>query len=208
MDKIITISGLPGSGSTTAAKLLAKKLDCNYFSPGQLFKDIAAGKYKEQHYHAQFKKLCDERSIIIPELSSKNASEGTVDLWNSEFGKSAVLHKTIDDLQIELAKNGNIVLDGKLSLYMIKDAHIKIWLHASKEKRAKRSAERDKIDLEKARNLVEVRERKEREEWKKIYGFDSQEQEKLAHVVLDTSNLNPEEVIKEILSNAKCFLSG
>ena len=47
---VIAISGLPGSGSTTIAKLLAKNLSLEYFSPGQLFKDIASGKYKEKSY--------------------------------------------------------------------------------------------------------------------------------------------------------------
>ena len=38
---IITISGLHGTGKTTAGKLVAKALGLNYYSTGQAFRDLA-----------------------------------------------------------------------------------------------------------------------------------------------------------------------
>ena len=41
---IITISGIAGSGKSTVAKLLAKKLNYNHYSIGEFMRDIAKEK--------------------------------------------------------------------------------------------------------------------------------------------------------------------
>ena len=38
---VITISGEPGAGKSTTAKLLAKKLSCKHYSTGDFMRDMA-----------------------------------------------------------------------------------------------------------------------------------------------------------------------
>ncbi len=203
MELTIAISGLPGSGSTTLSKNLADSLNLDCFSPGQVFKDISTGKIINQHYFDEFNKLCLNENLILPKFEASNDSYGVDLLWRSDFGKSEKLHKIIDDLQAKLAEKKSIVLDGKLSLHMIKTADIKIWLKASDSERIKRTAQRDNISLEDAKDIVLRRGLIEAEEWKKIYGFDYRNQEELADIVLNTSSLSPKEILDKITSYIK-----
>jgi len=171
-DIVIAISGPPGSGSTTIAKKLAEKLNLSYYSPGKAFK----------------------------RYSKKKESEAALEVWE-KYGKDKQFHeKAFDKVQIEKAKEGNIVICGKLSIFMLKDlADYKIWIYAPLKVRAKRTAERDKISFEQALDEVERREKIERDTWEKIYGFDYFDQKDQADIAIDNSNLNLEQTVNKIL---------
>lgn len=195
---VIAISGQPGAGSTTTARLLAERMHLNYFSPGRVFKDIGRGTLSSQFYYEEFKAGCDRAGLTIPSLLASDDTQGTLNLWNTPFGKDARLHKVIDDLQKSIARKGNVVLDGKLSLYMIREAHKKIWLKASRTKRAQRVYERDGLPLKEAEKMLHERETVERAEWKSMYGVDYWTQEAMAHKVIDTTDKSPSQVALEI----------
>lgn len=201
MSLTIAISGMPGAGSSSVGKSLAKELNLQFFSIGRLFKDIGLGIVKTKSYYPLFKKLCDSANLEIPSFSSGNDSEAVKDLWASDFGKSERLHKIIDRLQQELANRGNIVIDGKLALRMIPKADVKIWIKAGIEERAERAAKRDGITKEEAKEIIIGREKKERAEWKKIYGVDYFEQESDADFVIDSSNASVEDIKDEIIEH-------
>ncbi|MEK6896322.1 MAG: cytidylate kinase family protein [Nanoarchaeota archaeon] len=198
---VIAISGLPGSGSTTTARLLAKKLNLEYLSPGRIFKDLGRGIAKDQPYYPVFAELCASRNIAIPNYTASNDSQATVNLWETSFGKNPVTHEIIDEVQRRHAQKGNVVIDGKLSLHMLPQARPKIWLTGDLDTRVQRVAQRDSISPEAARELLTKRESQEAENWKKMYGFDYREQKKDATLVIDTSNLSPEQVADKIFSS-------
>ncbi|MCX8179670.1 MAG: cytidylate kinase family protein [Candidatus Aenigmarchaeota archaeon] len=171
---MIAISGLPGAGTSTIAKLLAKKLGLKYFSPGDYFKSFS---------------------------EKTSQTEKAIDVFQSGKGKSKKFHEKIDEMQLKLAKQGNIVLCGKLSIYMLKDiADYKIWVECSLEERAKRTANRDGISLEEALEALRKREEMEVEEWKKDYGFDYRKQKEMADFVIDNTFLNESETLEKILN--------
>lgn len=199
MSYTIVISSIPGSGATTIAKLLAEKLSLNFFTAGQLFKDIAKGTYKEQYYCSEFKKILDEKNISIPEYREENDTHAASFLWSTELGKNPEFHEAIDELQNLLAEKGNIVIEGKIAIHKIKKADLKIWIKASEDERAQRTAKRDALILEEAKAKVNERHSREREEWKRIYGFDSLDQEKEADCIIDTTSKTPEQAVTLIL---------
>jgi len=174
---VIAISGLPGAGSSTISKLLAERLGLKYFSPGEYFKSHS---------------------------SEDSESKRALDVFQSGKGKEKAFHESIDEMQRRLALEGDIVVCGKLSIWVLKDiADYKIWLDCSLEERARRTAERDGLSIEEAKRILKERERLEVEEWKKDYGIDYREQKKMADIVIDTTNLDKEEVFKRIIEFIK-----
>jgi len=170
----IVISGPPGSGSTSTALTLAKKLGLKCFSPGDLFKSY-----------------------------SKQKKNRALDIWNV-YGMKKQFHYDLDEYQKEKAKKGNIVICGKLSIFILKDiTDFKIWIECPLKVRAKRVAKRENISMIKAIDLVKKREEIERRTWKRIYDFDYFDSKNLADLVIDSSNKSVEEVVKEIMESMK-----
>ena len=199
MQGSIVISGQPGAGSTTIAKHLTSKLGWNHFSMGQVFKDIAEGTAQNKYYFSMLDSMLKEKSIKLPILKSRSKSQALLDLWNTEVGKSKAFHETLDSLQRELARTNLIVIDGKLSIKMVPEAKIKIWICAPFNVRAQRLAERHNISLGDSIKSLEAREKRERHEWKSIYGFDYFDQYKEADIVIDTEKVSQEQATKIII---------
>lgn len=167
----VAISGQSCVGSTSVGRLLAKKLKVRFFSPGEFFKKQGSG------------------------LSSKSA----IFVWKTK-GMGKNFHEAIDDAQRDLARNGNIVIVGKISIHVLNELAFKIWLKASKDVRVGRLSEREGFGIEEAKKTLEEKESLEREGWKRIYGFDYYDQEKEANLVIDTENKSVEEIVKDIIS--------
>ena len=200
---VVVISGQPGAGSTTTARLLAEKLGVAFFSVGRVFKDIARGKVKKAYYYTFLKNLCAARGLEIPDMSAGDDSHAATSFWDTPLGKSKELHNILDELSNKLAEKGDVVIDGKLALRLVKNADLRVWLEASLNERARRAAERDSISLSEAKHLVSKRQEKEREEWKRIYGFDYWEQKWSADLLIDTTNISPSKIVNNIIAVLK-----
>lgn len=175
---VIIVSGMPGCGSTTTGKLLAERLGVKFFSVGHYFKSLS---------------------------HNGRETERAVNLWKSGTGKNIQFnkkgnHNALEEMQIALAKSGNIVIESKLGIRFLKEyATLRVWLKAPLHTRAERYAKRDNIPLSQAIELLKEKERLERENFKKIYGFDFFMQEKEADVVIDTSSKTPDQIVDEII---------
>src|SRR3989338_8656535 len=100
---IITISGMPGSGKTTVANKIAKKLKLRHYSMGDLRGEVAL-----------------KHGMNIDELNKLGEKKRWTD-------------KEIDDYQRRLGKTqDNFIIDGRLSWYFIPKS-IKIFLNVKLE---------------------------------------------------------------------------
>lgn len=199
MKQAIAISGFTGAGSTTTAKLLAARLKLNHFSPGNLFKDIAKGSIQQQYYYRLLCEICAKKKIALKEYCG-NKEKNALEFWATPLGKNPKFHEAIDELQKQLAEEGGIIVDGKLSFFAAPKAYPKIWLKADINERVRRIAQRENLSIEEALTITNKRQRTERHEWKSIYNLDVQTLEKKADLIIDTTKNSTDETVKEILT--------
>lgn len=154
---IIAVSGPHGTGKSTYAARLAKTLRLRHVSAGLLFRKIAS-----------------EKDHSLEEFGKKALEDSSID-------------KIVDERTVKEADAGDVVIDGQLAGWVLKDkADLSICLTAPEKIRLERIAKRDKIDVEKARLETEQRESVQRERYLRHYGFHVEDRS-IYHLVLDTS---------------------
>jgi cytidylate kinase len=140
----VTVSGLPGSGTTSLAQLLAKTHQYDLISAGEIFRQMAA----EHHMDlAEFGRLAE---------------------------KDPCFDRMIDDRQKEIAlAHENIIIEGRLSAWFVPEADLRIWLFASIDTRIDRIQARDiPGDIEIAAILTREREACEALRYRTYYHID------------------------------------
>jgi cytidylate kinase len=163
---VIAVSGQPGSGKTTLAREVAQALKVPLVSSGSLFRELAA---KSGMDFLEFHKYAEAN----PEIDKK-----------------------IDSMAIELAKNGNVVLEGHLTAWVVRPyADLCIYLKASREIRAKRVATRYNKSFEEALREVTDREELNRKRYLAIYGIDIRDLS-IFDLVLDTTYLSINDAVR------------
>lgn len=171
---VICICGMTGCGKSTLAKQLANKYELKYFSGGDTLKALAN------------------------EIGYKQSGK---DWWETKEGtrflqqriKENKFDKKVDEKLIKLAEQGNVVLDSWTMPWLLKEG-FKVWLEASTEVRAKRITERDGINLEKGLAALKEKDQKTRIIYKKLYGFDLGKDFSPFNMILDTNELDADEV--------------
>ena len=153
----ITVSGPPGSGTTTLAKALSSRFDLEYVSSGDVFRSMAR-----------------ERDMSLAEFGRVAEEDPEID-------------REIDERQAEIAReNDDIVLEGRLSGWMAEEADMRVWLDAPLDVRAERVAEREGQTVEEARVEIEEREASESKRYQEIHGIDIDDLS-VYDLVVDTS---------------------
>ena len=169
---IITVSGPHGTGKSTYAARLAKALRIQHVSAGTVFRRIAK-----------------EKKISLEELGEKALEDPSID-------------KLVDERTIAEADKGNVVVDGQLAGWILKDrSDLRIYLTAPEDIRLERIAKRDKVGLREARAQTEQRESVQRERYLRHYGFQVEDRS-IYHLILDTSLGSIEDTAKVLVSAA------
>ena len=176
MEQTITISGVIGSGKSTVAKMLAEKLGWQYYSTGM----------------AQ-RKIAEEMGITTIELNALTIKD-----------------KSIDERIDAVFKNppwGNkgCVVDSRLAFHFIPNS-LKVCLTVADIVAGERiyndTTRSGEKKYKNARDAAEAsieRHRLELAHFKKNYNLDIDDTKNF-DLVIDTSNLTPEEVCQKILN--------
>jgi cytidylate kinase len=173
---VLCICGMAGSGKSTLAKRIAEKYHLRYYSGGDALMALAL----EQGYSAR-------------ERGWWESKEGLRFL--KQRGKNPKFDKAIDHKELEMAEEGNVVLDSWTMPWLLKKG-FKIWLEASTEKRAERIAKRDQTNFDEALQALKQKEAQTRAIYAKMYGFSLGEDYSPFTFILDTETLSAEEVFQ------------
>ena len=171
---IVTISGPPGSGKTTVCGMLSKRLGMEAKVFGMVFRQLAA-----------------ERGLSLAEMGALAEGDPSID-------------HGIDDMILDFARGrDDVIVESRLSAYMLTRNGIpafRIYLDASPETRAMRIGLREGETLEEACRGTEARQASEAARYMKYYGIDISDRS-VYDLVIDTSDIPPDEVISQILSS-------
>lgn len=171
----ITISGLPGTGKTTVARLLEKKTGLRYVYSGDIFRKMA-DKYNMSL--EEFGRYCEEHRDIDEKL---------------------------DRYQLEVLEKGDVIVEGRLAGWISYRNNIpstKVLLQADLDTRASRMVKREKGDIERRKREILKREKSEATRYKKYYDIDVFDTS-IYDLIIDSSDKTPDEIVEIILKEFK-----
>ncbi len=139
---LLTISGLPGSGTTTVSRLISERYDLEMISAGEVFRSLA-----------------QEYGMTLAEFGELAESDDSIDI-------------KIDERQKEIARSReNIILEGRLAGHMAENA-FKVWIKAAVDVRVSRIASRESGSFEDKLAETIEREASEAVRYRTIHGID------------------------------------
>ena len=220
MKKItIAIDGPAASGKSTVAKEVAKALNYIYIDSGAMYRALTL---KALRLNIDVK---DEMSLVEMTKVSKITLDGThiylddedvseairsIDVTNNVSAVSSYegVREEMVNLQKEYGKKGGIVMDGRdIGTTVFPNAELKIFQIASVEERANR---RYKENMEKgiACDLNTLKEEIKVRDYKDSTRKVSPLRKASDAIELDTSNLEPSEVVAKIVELAKRIIES
>ncbi|WP_406660859.1 AAA family ATPase [Methanolobus sp. ZRKC3] len=139
---LLTISGLPGSGTTTVSRIISERYGLEMISAGEVFRSLAK-----------------EYEMDLAEFGALAESDDSIDL-------------KIDERQKEIANTrDNIILEGRLAGHMAKKA-LKIWVKAPVDERVRRIVGRESGSFDDRLEETVGREASEATRYSTIYDID------------------------------------
>ncbi len=188
MIKSIIISGPPAIGKTTIAKGLAKEFGLVHLSGGDILKELA----EEIGFETKGDDWWDTQEGINF-LSHRQK--------NSEFDKN------VDDKLKKLFSQGNVVITSYTLPWLVKGG-VKIWLAGSKENSAQRMITRDNLSKNNALEIVQKRYNENKVIYKTLYGFVFGEDLSVFDKIIETDDLNAEQVLEIAKSTVRNFFEA
>jgi predicted cytidylate kinase len=145
--RLVTVSGLPGSGTSTVCTLLAEMIHWRYINVGEIFRDMA-----------------QEQGASLSSYGAQAEQDGEID-------------RQLDARVIAMAQasSGGVILEGRLTGWMAHRHDLptlKVWLQASISARAQRVGQRDGQTSEAAATAMSEREASEAKRYAEHHEID------------------------------------
>ncbi|MBT3297608.1 AAA family ATPase [archaeon] len=186
---IITLSGNPGSGKSTVAKILIKKLDFERVYAGGIIRDMSK-----------------EQGITFEEFLYKLKSDQNLE--------KQIDHRVGEEAKKIAEQGKDVIVEGRVQFHLIPES-IKIYVKVGPEEGARRifkdlndeetAQQRNQemvANLQEMINNNEVRETKDAERYLKLYGVDHRKEEQY-DLIVDTTFTSAEESAQKVIDYLK-----
>ena len=210
----IAIDGPAGAGKSTMAKRLAKELGYYYVDTGAIYRTVAyfldllgvspkdvdgVSRYiDELTVELEYDENGAQHMIMNGMDVTDDIRTPDISMKASTVSAHAVVREMLLDLQRDMAKKHNVIMDGRdIGTVVLPRATVKFFLTASAEVRAQRRtdeliAKGQKADYKKV--LDDIVKRDYQDSHREIAPLKQAKDS----VVLDTSNLNADQVIEKM----------
>ena len=207
----VAIDGPAGAGKSTIAKALAKELGYHYVDTGAIYRTVAyfldllgvspkdvdgVSRYiDELTIQIEYDETGKQHMIMNGMDVSDEIRTQDISQKASLVSAHAVVREVLLDMQREVARNHNVIMDGRdIGTVVLPNATVKVFLTASAEVRAKRRtdeliAKGQKADYE--QTLKDIKQRDHQDSTRAIAPLKQAEDA----VLLDTSDLDIDGVI-------------
>ena len=172
---LITLSGLPGSGTSTVARTVASRLELPHVDGGTVFRALAS-----------------ERGLSLAEFAELAEEDDRID-------------RALDERLVARAHEGDVVLESRLAGWLATRAGLRalrVWIDCDERERAARVGSRDGHQLEEALATNRVREASERTRYLTYYQIDLADRSAY-DLVLDSTRRGPDELVERIMDAAQ-----
>lgn len=132
-----------------------------------------------------FRQLAKEKNLTLQEIIQKAKTDDSYD-------------KYVDTHQVELALKESCVLGSRLSIWMLKEADLKVYLLASDDVRASRVFNREGGDLQQIKDFTQMRDREDTSRYKAFYNIDNNDYS-FADLIIDVNDKTPQEIVDLII---------
>ncbi len=215
---VVTVDGPGGTGKGTACLRLAQKLGWHYLDSGAVYR-VFAWQVKERGIVADELQalLALARTLEIEMVCEADAyrvlyagHDVTASIYSMEIAKIAStlsahpeIRQALLSQQLAFRRMPGLVTDGRdMGTVVFPDATLKIYLDASPDVRAKRRFEQlrqqgDDVDLEHLLHEIEMRDHRDQER------ACAPLRPALDSVIIDSSQLSVDAVVRQILSELK-----
>ena len=216
---IIAIDGHSSSGKSTIAKSLAKELNYVYIDTGAMYRAIT---YKLLTNNIDFDDLDKIEKILKTTriefknidgtnyifLDNENVENKIRDLYVSsnvsEVSTISIIRRFLVEKQREIGKKGGVVMDGRdIGTVVFPDADLKFFITADLDKRAIRRKKELESKTKRKFDYKEIRENLEKRDFIDSTRKDSPLKISNNSIIIDTSNLTPDEQLSKIMEYIK-----
>lgn len=219
---IVAIDGPAGSGKTTSARIVAKKLNYIYVDTGAMYRAVTLAwlRSKTPLEEEPVCRLLENTSVVLEQspngqitlLNGEDVSEEIrlpeVTKYVSPISALSCVRVKMTVLQREMGKKGGVVMDGRdIGAFVLPFAELKIFLTAGIDARAKRRMleyEQKGINIDIGEVKKQIADRDEFDSTREISPLKKADDA----VVVDTSDMTIAEQTELIYNMALKVISG
>ncbi len=197
----IAIDGPAAAGKGTSAKIIAQNNNFSYLDTGSLYRMLALHCLENDISISDATNWSDEiKKIDFKQIDTSKLKSETIGNTASKLGAINSVRASLLDFQKDfilesLANYNGVVLDGRdIATNIMPDAHIKFYITASAEVRAKRrllELQQKNVKTTYEEVLQDVKSRDERDMCRPIMPLKPTTQS----IIIDTSNKSIDEVV-------------